>query len=131
MATIAEPTQPETGILRVERSRRSYVEADSWRPPIRFGYGLQRAEVVGSRIKDSQIREDYLVVAELIAKGTHSQTFALFPYRRGRAFAWFVSRGVLRAVPTLPGWNKPRITIIEHHLFTARAFPARTSRQEG
>ena len=27
-------------------------------------------------------------MAELIAKGTHSQTFALFPYRRGRAFAW-------------------------------------------
>jgi site-specific recombinase XerC len=39
-----------------------------------IGCGLRRAELVGLRTRDFQVREDHCVIADLIGKGKHIRT---------------------------------------------------------
>jgi site-specific recombinase XerC len=39
-----------------------------------IGCGLRRAEIVGVKIEDAQVREDQWVLADMVGKGGHMRT---------------------------------------------------------
>jgi site-specific recombinase XerC len=49
-----------------------------------IGCGLRRAELVGLRMGDFQVREEHCVIADLVGKGKHIRTFR-FPCGRNAA----------------------------------------------
>lgn len=71
-----------------------------------IGCGLRRAEVVGLRYDDLQIREEHWVVADLIGKGKHIRTVPMPGWVKGAVDGWtqaagittgFIFRGVRRS----------------------------------
>jgi len=59
-----------------------------------IGCGLRRAELVGLKNDDFQLREDHWVLADLIGKGKH--ILAQFRCLRGRNVPWMT--GLMRPV---------------------------------
>ena len=61
-----------------------------------IGCGLRRAELVGLKRDDFQLREDHWVLADLIGKGKHIRTV---PVPAGRSAPWTTE--LMRPVPTV------------------------------
>ena len=91
---------------------------------ILIGCGLRRAELVGLKVEDFQIREEHCVIADLIGKGKHIRTvpvpavikrtvdsksiscWATHRFRRSSA-TWAASRNSIMPSTTISVWRTP------------------------
>ena len=58
---------------------------------ILVGCGLRRAELVGLKVEDFQIREEHCVIADLIGKGKHIRTVPVPPWVKRTLDSWTVT----------------------------------------
>jgi len=59
-----------------------------------IGCGLRRAELVGLRTKDFQVREDHWVIADLVGKGKHIRTVPVPSWAKRCVDEWTAVAGV-------------------------------------
>lgn len=58
------------------------------------GCGLRRAELVGLRVEDLQVREEHWVIADLIGKGKHIRTVPVPTWVKRAVDEWTVAAGI-------------------------------------
>jgi site-specific recombinase XerD len=59
-----------------------------------IGCGLRRAELVGLRTGDFQVREDHCVIADLVGKGKHIRTVPVPLWAKRRVDEWTVASAI-------------------------------------
>jgi site-specific recombinase XerD len=63
-----------------------------------IGCGLRRAELVGLKVEDVQVREDHWVVADLIGKGKHIRTVPVPEWAKRAVDEWTRASGITGGV---------------------------------
>jgi site-specific recombinase XerD len=63
-----------------------------------IGCGLRRAELVGLKVEDLQVREDHWVVADLIGKGKHIRTVPVPEWAKHAVDEWTRTSGITAGV---------------------------------
>jgi site-specific recombinase XerD len=58
------------------------------------GYGLRRAELVGLKTEDFQVREDHCVIADLVGKGKHIRTVPVPVWAKRTIDEWTMLAGI-------------------------------------
>ena len=76
----------DTGTIRAKRDRAIIA--------LLVGCGLRRAELVGLKKKDFEIREDHWVVADLIGKGKHVRTVPVPNWAKRAVDDWIASANI-------------------------------------
>jgi site-specific recombinase XerC len=59
-----------------------------------IGCGLRRAELVGLRTEDFQVRENHWVIADLIGKGKHIRTVPVPRWAKAAIDEWVAAAGI-------------------------------------
>src|ERR1700692_821183 len=89
--------------LTIEQSRTLLAEppSDSLRGKrdrailaLLIGCGLRRAELVGRRTEDFQVREEHWVIADLIGKGKHIRTIPVPVWAKRAVAEWSTAAGI-------------------------------------
>ena len=63
-----------------------------------LGCGLRRAEAVGIRIEDLQLREEHWVIADLVGKGRHVRTVPMPGWVKDAVDEWTSAAGILGGI---------------------------------
>jgi site-specific recombinase XerD len=75
-----------TEVLREKRDRAALA--------LLLGCGLRRAELVGLRREDLQIREEHWIIADLIGKGKHIRTVPIPTWAKGVVDEWMTAADI-------------------------------------
>jgi integrase len=59
-----------------------------------IGWGLRRAELVGLRMEDFQVREKHSVIADLVGKGKHTRTVPVPLWTKRAVDEWTAAAGI-------------------------------------
>ena len=59
-----------------------------------IGCGLRRAELVGLRMEDFQVREEHSVIADLVGKGKHTRTVPVPVWAKRAVDEWTAAAGI-------------------------------------
>jgi site-specific recombinase XerD len=63
-----------------------------------LGCGLRRAELVGLRTEDLQIREDHWIIADLVGKGKHIRTVTVPSWVKAAIDDWTAAAGIAKGI---------------------------------
>jgi site-specific recombinase XerD len=78
--------RPETDDLRGKRDRAILA--------LLLGCGLRRAELVGLRMEDVQLREEHWVIADLVGKAKHVRTVPVPAWTKRVVDEWTIAAGI-------------------------------------